>query len=110
MAVTVQVRYDKHNNPIVEKTDIEPLPVVDHSSISYPSFRKDFYKEAASLQALPHDKVLDFRRQHNIRVQGGPVPKPLQTFEQAGAANCCCCCVCVCVCVCVFCRRSTSVM
>lgn len=53
----VSVKYDEHNNPIVEKKEIEPLPLVDHSSVKYESFKRSFYREAAAIAALSGSEV-----------------------------------------------------
>ncbi|RXH68416.1 hypothetical protein DVH24_030749 [Malus domestica] len=40
------LEYDSNDNPIVlDKRKIEPIPALDHSSIDYEPFNKDFYEE-----------------------------------------------------------------
>ncbi|KAF2860276.1 DEAD-domain-containing protein [Piedraia hortae CBS 480.64] len=51
---------------------------------SLPRFEKDFYKEAASVADRSPAEVEAFRRQHQIAVQGRDVPKPVETFDEAG--------------------------
>lgn len=44
------IEYDSDDNPIVvDKRKIEPIPALDHSSIDYEPFSKDFYEEKASI-------------------------------------------------------------
>lgn len=44
------VEYDSDDNPIVvDKKKIEPIPALDHSSIDYEPFNKDFYEEKPSI-------------------------------------------------------------
>lgn len=44
------VEYDSDDNPIVlDKKKIEPIPPLDHSSIDYEPFNKDFYEETPSI-------------------------------------------------------------
>lgn len=44
------VEYDSDDNlMILEKKKIEPIPALDHSSIDYEPFCKDFYEERASI-------------------------------------------------------------
>lgn len=44
------VEYDSDDNPVVlDKRKIEPIPALDHSSIDYEPFNKDFYEESASI-------------------------------------------------------------
>ncbi|KAB2611990.1 DEAD-box ATP-dependent RNA helicase 24-like [Pyrus ussuriensis x Pyrus communis] len=40
------LEYDSDDNPIVlDRRKIEPFPALDHSSIDYEPFNKDFYEE-----------------------------------------------------------------
>lgn len=44
------IEYDSDDNPIViDKKKIEPIPALDHSSIDYEPFNKDFYEETPSI-------------------------------------------------------------
>lgn len=44
------IDYDSDDNPlIVDKKKIEPIPALDHSSIDYEPFNKDFYEEKPSI-------------------------------------------------------------
>lgn len=44
------VEYDSDDNPIVvDRRKIEPIPALDHSSIDYEPFNKDFYEEKPSI-------------------------------------------------------------
>jgi ATP-dependent RNA helicase DDX42 len=44
------LEYDSDDNPIVvDKRKIEPIPALDHSSIDYEPFNKDFYEEKHSI-------------------------------------------------------------
>lgn len=44
------IEYDSDDNPIVlDKKNIEPIPALDHSSIDYEPFNKDFYEEKPSI-------------------------------------------------------------
>jgi len=44
------VEYDSDDNPIVlDKRKIEPIPALDHSTIEYDAFCKDFYEEKPSI-------------------------------------------------------------
>ena len=40
-----------------DKKRIEPLPVLDHASIEYDSFAKDFYEEASEVASLQPSEV-----------------------------------------------------
>lgn len=44
------LEYDSDDNPVVvDKKKIEPIPALDHSSIDYEPFSKDFYEETLSI-------------------------------------------------------------
>lgn len=44
------IEYDSDDNPIVlDKKKIEPIPALDHTSIDYEPFNKDFYEETPSI-------------------------------------------------------------
>lgn len=47
------MEYDSDDNPIVlDKKKIEPIPALDHSTIEYDAFTKDFYEEKPSVSGL----------------------------------------------------------
>ena len=49
------LEYDSDDNPIVlDKKKIEPIPALDHSSIDYDPFNKDFYEEKPSISGERH--------------------------------------------------------
>ncbi|KAJ9632445.1 ATP-dependent RNA helicase dbp2 [Taxawa tesnikishii (nom. ined.)] len=49
-----------------------------------PKFEKSFYKEDPAVVARSQSEVDAFRREHAITVQGRNVPKPVETFDEAG--------------------------
>ncbi|OAA67051.1 RNA helicase [Niveomyces insectorum RCEF 264] len=49
-----------------------------------PKFEKSFYKEHASVSQRSAGEVEKFRREHAISVVGRDVPKPVETFDEAG--------------------------
>ena len=49
-----------------------------------PKFEKSFYKEHPNVTARSMAEVEKFRRDHNITVSGRDVPKPVETFDEAG--------------------------
>ncbi|KGN52865.1 DEAD-box ATP-dependent RNA helicase 24 [Cucumis sativus] len=79
------VEYDSDDNMlIVEKKKIEPIPSLDHSSIDYEPFNKDFYEEKASISGMSEEEVSEYRKSLAIRVSGFDVPRPVKTFEDCG--------------------------
>ncbi|XP_060963876.1 DEAD-box ATP-dependent RNA helicase 24 isoform X2 [Cannabis sativa] len=76
------VEYDSDDNPIVtDRKKIEPIPALDHSSIDYEPFNKDFYEEKDSISGMSEQEVADYQKSLAIRVSGVDVPRPVKTFE-----------------------------
>ncbi|XP_004494432.1 DEAD-box ATP-dependent RNA helicase 24 isoform X2 [Cicer arietinum] len=81
------IEYDSDDNPIVlDKKKIEPITPLDHTSIDYEPFNKDFYEETPSISGMSEQDVIDYRKSLAIRVSGFDVPKPVKTFEECGFA------------------------
>ncbi|GFP58797.1 hypothetical protein ACSS6W_008483 [Trichoderma asperelloides] len=49
-----------------------------------PKFEKDFYKESPDVAARDAAEVDAFRRKHQMTIAGSGVPKPVETFDEAG--------------------------
>ncbi|EOO00620.1 putative atp-dependent rna helicase dbp-2 protein [Phaeoacremonium minimum UCRPA7] len=49
-----------------------------------PKFEKSFYKEDAKVATRSQAEVDKFRRDHAITIAGSNVPKPVETFDEAG--------------------------
>ncbi|KAI1661622.1 p68 RNA helicase [Daldinia decipiens] len=49
-----------------------------------PKFEKSFYKEDEAVARRPASEVERFRKDHQIAIQGHDVPKPVETFDEAG--------------------------
>ncbi|KAE9374463.1 p68 RNA helicase [Stipitochalara longipes BDJ] len=49
-----------------------------------PKFEKSFYKEDPLVSSRSEADVIKFRNQHGISVQGSDVPRPVETFDEAG--------------------------
>ncbi|KAK5128281.1 ATP-dependent RNA helicase dbp2 [Meristemomyces frigidus] len=49
-----------------------------------PKFEKSFYKEDPAVSARSQAEVDEFRRKHQITITGRDVPKPVETFDEAG--------------------------
>ncbi|KAI1132982.1 ATP-dependent RNA helicase dbp2 [Nemania abortiva] len=49
-----------------------------------PKFEKSFYKEDEAVAQRPSSEVERFRRDHQITIAGRDVPKPVETFDEAG--------------------------
>ncbi|XP_054816181.1 DEAD-box ATP-dependent RNA helicase 24 [Prosopis cineraria] len=79
------VEYDSDDNPILlDKKKIEPIPALDHSSIEYEPFNKDFYEEKPSISGMSEQDVSEYRKSLAIRISGFDVPRPVKTFEDCG--------------------------
>ncbi|BCR96461.1 DEAD-box ATP-dependent RNA helicase DBP2 [Aspergillus luchuensis] len=51
---------------------------------SLPKFEKSFYKEHADVAERSQRDVDEFRKKHEMAVQGRNVPRPVETFDEAG--------------------------
>lgn len=49
-----------------------------------PKFEKSFYKEDPAVSARSQAEVDAFRKENNITVQGTDIPRPVQSFDEAG--------------------------
>lgn len=79
------LEYDSDDNPIVvDKRRIEPISALDHSSIDYEPFTKDFYEEKESISGMSEQDVAEYRKSLAIRVSGFDVPRPVKTFDDCG--------------------------
>ncbi|CAL4939078.1 unnamed protein product [Urochloa decumbens] len=79
------MEYDSDDNPIVvDKKKIEPIPALDHSTIEYDAFTKDFYEEKPSISGMSDQEVADHMKSLAIRVSGFDVPRPIKNFEDCG--------------------------
>lgn len=81
-------QYDSDGFPITEtskkdgdKSRIEPLPSVDHSTISYRPFKKRFYSESAETKSMTDDDIASLREELEVNVSGSDVPKPVKSFQ-----------------------------
>ncbi|KAJ6338602.1 hypothetical protein OIU76_008134 [Salix suchowensis] len=76
------LEYDSDDNPVViDKKKIEPIPALDHSSIEYEPFSKDFYEESPSISEMSEQDVAEYRKSLAIRVsgfEGYEKPTPIQ--------------------------------
>ena len=64
------------------------LPKVDHSTIEYEAFRKNFYIEAPDIKRLSDEEVEAFREEMDrIKVRGKRVPKPIKKWTQCGLSD-----------------------
>ena len=60
--------------PILIPTDLSKLP----------KFDKSFYKESPEVEARSPAEVEEFRRKHQMTTAGTEIPKPVETFDEAG--------------------------
>ena len=73
-----QIEYDENDMPILkEQKEIEPLPPVDHSTIEYYDFTKDFYKEDKEVAAMGANELMIMHKQLEIKVSGFDCPNPV---------------------------------
>ncbi|KAI0989342.1 hypothetical protein GJ496_005566 [Pomphorhynchus laevis] len=81
-----EIDYDDNGNIIApEKSKwIDPLPEIDHSSMDYKPFNKNFYTEHEDISALKNEHVAELRIKLNIKATGYDVPRPVASFAHFG--------------------------
>ncbi|KAJ3359138.1 hypothetical protein GGF32_009585 [Allomyces javanicus] len=67
-----------------ESREIDPLKPIDHGTIDYAEFEKDFYEEHEDVAAMTPAQVTELRRKNDIRVWGSDVPRPCVSFAHFG--------------------------
>lgn len=76
-----QIEYDEDGIPIkLGKKHIDPLPPIDHSTISYSPFEKNFYEEHEEIKNLPLEQANELRETLGLKVSGISIPKPVCSF------------------------------
>lgn len=81
------LEYDSDDNPILEpnkKKVIESLAPLDHASISYEEFEKNFYEESEEIAALPQSEIFKLRKALGIRIDGDDPVRPVRSFAEMG--------------------------
>lgn len=66
----------------------DKLGVVDHATIEYPPFRKNFYIESPEIAKMTDDEIKELRKSlEGIKCRGRDVPAPIKTWYQAGLSQ-----------------------
>jgi hypothetical protein len=85
-----EINYDSDGFPVSEvdkisgeKSRIEPLPIVDHSAITYRQFKKNFYIESSESSKMTETELALLREELEVSVQGSNVPKPMTSFQSS---------------------------
>jgi len=64
------------------------LPLVDHSTIEYAPFRKNFYIEVPEIKKMTDEEVEAFRKASDaIKVRGKKCPRPIKKWTQCGLSD-----------------------
>ncbi|XP_071446281.1 ATP-dependent RNA helicase DDX42 [Hetaerina americana] len=81
-----EIEYDEDGNPIAPKKskDIDPLPPIDHSTIDYTDFEKNFYNVHEEIKNLTPQVVNELRAKLGIKVTGPSPPYPVTSFAHFG--------------------------
>lgn len=82
----ILIEYDEDGNPIPpeKKKLIDPLPPIDHSTITYQPFRKHFYNVHPEIEELPQEQVKELRQTLGLTVTGNLTPNPVSSFGHFG--------------------------
>lgn len=81
-----EMEYDEDGNPIVtiKKKIIDPLPPIDHSTITYTPFEKNFYNVHEEISSLSPAQVAELRHKLGLKVTGVLPPHPVTSFPHFG--------------------------
>lgn len=77
------IEYDNFGNPIgvrQVKREVDPLPSIDHKTIDYNSFQKNFYQEHEDIEKLTPEQSEQLRAKLEIKVFGKNPQKPVCSF------------------------------
>jgi ATP-dependent RNA helicase DDX42 len=66
------------------KRQIDNLPEIDHSTVDYPPFRRDLYREHETVSSLSDEQVADLRRTLGVSVSGRGIPACICSFGHLG--------------------------
>ena len=70
---------------MIKKSKKKEIAQVDHNTMDYQPFRKDFYSESLEIAAMTEEEVNELREDlENITVKGKDAPRPIQKFAQGG--------------------------
>lgn len=61
-----------------------PLRPIDWSTVELKPFTKNFYTQAESVTSRSEEEIAKFRKDHEMTLEGKDIPRPIQTFEEAG--------------------------
>uniref|UniRef100_A0A8D8UNV4 ATP-dependent RNA helicase DDX42 n=1 Tax=Cacopsylla melanoneura TaxID=428564 RepID=A0A8D8UNV4_9HEMI len=81
-----ELEYDQDGNPIAPRKSkyIDPLPAIDHSTIEYEDFEKNFYQPHEDIARLTPREAQDVRIKLGIAVSGADPPYPVTSFGHFG--------------------------
>ncbi|KAK6618386.1 ATP-dependent RNA helicase ddx42 [Polyplax serrata] len=82
----LDLEYDEDGNPIApaRQKEIDPLPPIDHTTIEYADFEKNFYIVHDDILNLTKEKVDELKKTLGIKVTGAQPPHPVVSFGYFG--------------------------
>uniref|UniRef100_A0A6B2L0Q1 RNA helicase n=1 Tax=Arcella intermedia TaxID=1963864 RepID=A0A6B2L0Q1_9EUKA len=76
------------NSGLPKRLQRKNLEEVDHSSIDYMPFKKDFYIEVPEIAKLTPEEIKAYRKElDSVKIKGKDCPKPIKAFAQCGLSN-----------------------
>ena len=75
---------DEEDGADGEKRAIEALPPVDHASIVYEPFRKNFYTPHQDIASMSAQAVEEVAADMDLVIKGDDAPWPIRSFKHAG--------------------------
>jgi ATP-dependent RNA helicase DDX42 len=65
-----QIFYDNEGNPQRQKREVDPLGPIDHLTIAYADFNKDFYEPHTDIAAMSPADINALRLKLGLNVKG----------------------------------------
>eukprot|EP00966_Prymnesium_polylepis_P305184 7052532-Prymnesium_polylepis.1 len=79
---------DKPYDPEAHRAKKKELAKVDHSTMSYASFRKAFYIEVPEIKNMSDEDVEAYKKEMDgIKVRGKRCPRPIKRWTQCGLSD-----------------------
>jgi len=74
---------------LAQKKKTRAIPTVDHSTVEYEAFEKNFYIEVPEIKKMTKEEVKTYRKEYleDVKVRGKGCPKPIKEFSQCGLSS-----------------------
>ena len=79
---------DEEDRALAARAKKKELPKIDHSTVEYAPFRKNFYVEVPEISNMSEEQVEELRKSlDSIKVRGKRCPRPIKRWTQCGLSD-----------------------